>query len=130
MSAQLSAEQKALETRRNRLQAIRKILNVEIEDKKLESSSLKKRIVSLQTEIDNLRRKLPSKIMVSEHAMLRYLDRIRGVDLQEVQDEILTQESIDIINQLGNCSINTPAGFKIVVKNNTVVSVSQKEKEE
>ncbi len=128
MSAQLSAEQKALETRRNRLQAIRKILNVEIEDKQMESSSMKKRIVSLQTEIDNLKNRIPSKIIVSEHAMLRYLDRIRGVDLQEVQDEILTQESIDLINQLGSCSINTPAGFKIVVKNNTVVSVSEKEK--
>ncbi len=130
MSYKQSTEQKALETRRNLIQTERKVLVDEITDKQKSSSDMKKKIAELQSKIENLKEKIPSKIIVSEHAILRYLERVRGINLQEVEEEILSEASKKIIGELGNCKISTEAGFKIVVRNGTVVTINTKQEKE
>ena len=63
-----SAEIKGLETRRNKLQAERKQLNIEIQDKQKESSEMKSRIDIIQKKIEKLKSKKPKDLIVSEHA--------------------------------------------------------------
>ncbi len=126
MSYKQSAEQKALETRRNELQAERKVLVGEIADKQQISAVMKKKIGLLHKKIESIKEATPKKIIVSEHAMLRYLERVRGIDLQEIADIILTEKSVKIVQEFGDCKINTENGFKIIVKNNSVVTVSTK----
>ncbi len=130
MSYKQSTEQKALETRRNLIQSERKVLVDEIIDKQKTSGDMKRKIAELQTKIENIKEKTPSKIIVSEHAILRYLERVRGINLQEAEEEILTEASKKIIDELGNCKINTEAGFKIVVRNGIVVTINTKDKDE
>jgi len=126
MSYKQSAEQKALETRRNELQAERKVLVGEIADKQQISAVMKKKIGLLHKKIESIKEATPKKIIVSEHAMLRYLERVRGIDLQEIADIILTEKSVKVVQEFGDCKINTENGFKIIVKNNSVVTVSTK----
>ena len=126
MSYKQSAEQKALETRRNELQAERKVLVGEIADKQQISAVMKKKIGLLHKKIESIKEATPKKIIVSEHAMLRYLERVRGIDLQEISDIILTEKSVKVVQEFGDCKINTENGFKIIVKNNSVVTVSTK----
>lgn len=60
--------------------------------------------------------------IVSEHAQLRYLERVRGVNLQEVSAQVLPQEIIAVVKQLGDGTY--PAGtHKVKVRGGVVVTI-------
>lgn len=63
--------------------------------------------------------------VVSEHALLRYLERVKGIDLDAVRDEILDGRRSSI-RQLGSCKFKTGDGLTIVVKDRVVVTVMDK----
>ncbi len=125
MSAVLSAEQKALETRRNKLQIERKVLNVEITDLQKEASVKLVTIKKLQKQLDDLKEKAPKGIIVSEHAMLRYLQRVDGLDIEALQKRMLTENDREVIKKLGTCKIKTPDEVTLIVKDNVVVTVDE-----
>ena len=54
--------------------------------------------------------------------MLRYIERVLGIDLQEIQDKILPADKIDDVKKMGNCTfgLNT---HKITVKDGIIVTV-------
>ena len=64
-----------------------------------------------------------AQIIVSEHAMLRYFERVGGFSLDEVNKIILSDNAIAMIREFGSGTFPTGNGFSVVVKNNTVVSV-------
>jgi hypothetical protein len=79
-----------------------------------------------QSYIKNLRDKLAlskkGATKVSEHAILRYLERVRGISTTSIQDEILTPEVKKMVETLGNGTY--PNGdFQVVIKDNVVVTV-------
>ncbi len=126
MSAKLAAELKALETRRNKLQAEKKVLGQEINDKQGQFGIFNRKIKELQENIEALKKRAPKNIVVTEHAMLRYLERVDGLDLQELHDRILTPESQTIIDKLGTCRINTPDEVVLVVRDKNVITIAEK----
>lgn len=76
------------------------------------------RIQDLNQQINKLKQ---TRIVVSEHAMLRYLERIHGIDLEEVKREILSDKIREQIVTLGDGAY--PNGDIVVrVKGNTVVT--------
>ncbi len=117
-----SAEIKGLETRRNKLQAQRKSLNIEIQDKQKESSEMKVRIDGFQKKIEKLKSQKPKDLIVSEHAMLRYIERVMGIDLQELQNKILPPEKAYEVRAMGNCTYGL-GDHKLTVKDGIVVTV-------
>ena len=65
-------------------------------------------------------------ITVSEHALLRYCERVLNIDLEEAKQAILSDSVVDLMAKLGNNNGEYPVkegGFKIVVKNKTVVTI-------
>lgn len=60
---------------------------------------------------------------VSEHAILRYLERVEGVDIHEIEKKILTDELIDLTEKLGGSGIYPIGEVQAVLKNNTVVTI-------
>ena len=90
-----------------------------------EQSEIGKEITRLIIERNQIRaqiRKFTDKITVSEHAMLRFLQRYRGVDLDILANDILSEEDGKIIEELGDCEYLAGA-HKVVVKSNVVVTV-------
>jgi hypothetical protein len=78
----------------------------------------KKERISLITKIEEMKK---GELKVSEHAVLRYIERVIGINLEEVEKNILKciPESQEI---LGNGTY--PCGeYKVVVKENTVVTI-------
>ena len=117
-----SSEIKGLETRRNKLQAERKQLNIEIQDKQKESSEMKSRIDMLQKKIEKLKSKKPNDLIVSEHSLLRYIERVIGIDLEEIRAKILPDDKVSEIKAMGNCSYGL-GDHTIKVKDGVVVTV-------
>ena len=68
------------------------------------------------------------KIIVSEHAILRYLERVRGINMDEVKRSILPDGVKHMIKTLGDGVFPSGAGAHSVrVKGNVVVTVLTKE---
>lgn len=66
-----------------------------------------------------------AKVRVSDHAVIRYFERVLGLDLADIKKEL----SSDRINQMysklgdGKYPLEQGNGVRAVVVNNTVVSV-------
>lgn len=60
--------------------------------------------------------------IVSEHALLRYVERVMGIDLDEIRGLILTERNVKAIKFAGNCTIKS-GPLEFVVKNNVVTTV-------
>ena len=63
--------------------------------------------------------------VVTEHALLRYCERVLGIDLEEVKSKILSDQVRGHIDHFGSGTFpNNGAGFKVIVKKRQVVSVT------
>lgn len=78
---------------------------------------------TLKQNLANLMRKKEC-LMVTDHAIVRYLERVRGLNIQQVKDEILTDHAIGLIEKLGtNGEYPTGNGFSIVLRERNVVTI-------
>lgn len=115
-------ELKKLESMKSSLKA--EISSLELEEKGLkEELSIKKaRLNTLNQRIKNLGAK--KGLTVSEHAILRYLERVEGLDLKEIEEKILPESEKPKIRTLGNGHYPINKGeFKIIVKDGVVVTL-------
>ncbi len=109
MRAQEEAELQALKLQE-------KNLRHDISVKRLNINSLNQRIEKIYRTNENA--------AVSDHAIVRYFERVMGVDLEEVTDKILPPEMEESVEILGSGHFPVNDGeFKIVVKNGVVVTV-------
>lgn len=60
--------------------------------------------------------------VITEHAMLRYFERILGFNLDEVKKEILTDDLKALVKKLGDGKY-TIGGKKMIVRGNVIVTI-------
>ena len=100
----------------------------ELESKKLQLSDLTDEILKEKQRIGNLIKTIGDleckEIVISDHAMLRYLERIYELDLEMVKGQILTNEALSIIEQFGGNGKYQLKDFTLVLKNNTIVTIT------
>lgn len=79
----------------------------------------------LQTLRDKVREleEAAEGLIVTEHAMLRYIERVFGIDLKELEGRILTSRLLEQVSQLGSGKFPIDDGVKAVVKGNKVVTI-------
>ncbi len=83
---------------------------------------LKLKIINeIKTEIDKFN--LSNTIEISDHAIVRYTERVLGYDIDYIKKQILTTEIQELIETLGGNGNYPNKDFKVVVKNNTVVTI-------
>lgn len=113
---------KALETKKEQLELIRKNIINDIEENQKKSNELKQQINLINIDINELKNREDGKVVVSEHAMLRYIERVLGIDLDELNKKIINETDAKQISSLGNCTYSKD-GFKLKVKNNKVITI-------
>jgi len=118
-------ELKALETQLNKAQA--EILPLH-ENFKYASDAYHTAVAkrnAIQKRIETEKAKLQFKEpIVSEHALLRYLERIYCINLDDIRAAILSPGTIKAIKVMGNGKIPLPMGGRAVIKDNIVVSIT------
>lgn len=102
-------------------------------DTETEEKILDYQIKKLQKERDQKREKrvqlaqklTPKDLIVSEHAILRYMERIEGLDIDRVRKILLDQQIIDCHKKLGNNGEypSLDSSFKVKIKNNVITTV-------
>jgi len=117
----MSADLKHLQTRMNEASATVKRLDDEIGRLKQERGNALSLANNLRQQIAKLTEK---EIVVSEHAMLRYLERGAGQSLEDIKAQILTPQVEKCIRTLGNGTFPIGhGGLRAVVRDRVVVSV-------
>ena len=96
---------------------------------------LKVRMTEIQIQLNDTCRKVEEikttvrkikcdEITVSEHAIIRFIERVDEIDTEAIKREILSDDTIAKIRTLGNGKYPINEGKnKIVVKNNVVITV-------
>lgn len=112
-------------------------LEQELNDAKRGQKDANKAVSDIQSKISQVKQnmeKLKQKdIIVSEHALLRYFERVLGYDLEEIKAGILGGKTHDLIDQFNSGKFpqtmpppsNGQAGesFRLVVKNRVVTTI-------
>ncbi len=106
------------------LEAIR----IDISNSTKEFEAKKKAISKLRSMIEKLNN--TNEITISEHALVRYFERVLKFDMEEIKQNILTEEVLRLSEELGG-SGTYPTGkqdvdgdnYRVVLKNNVVVTV-------
>ena len=112
---------KGLKSQLKRMQGDTEALKVEISNKQKECNNKVKAIKVLKEQIDKFENN--KNIKVSEHAIVRYFERVKGFDISEVERDILTEEVLILIEKLGGTGGYPNKDFKVIIKNYTVTTV-------
>lgn len=98
-------------------------LKIELSNKNKEYSQKLNLINSIKKEIEQLEKIENNEFRVSEHAIIRYFERVKGIDIEEVQKEILNEKIKDMTKTIG-CNGTFPNnGFSVIIKDSTVTTV-------
>lgn len=65
-------------------------------------------------------------LTITDHALLRYLERCKGVDLEQIKTEMLPTRTADAISKLGDGTYTIHDRFTAVVRSGCVVTVYRK----
>ena len=108
-------------------------LNIAKQDLVAEKQSLRltnQKVAQMQRQVEELEQQVKAVpmnvgVVVSEHALLRYLERVKKIDMAALVDEILDEKSKSLIDfAKGNCTVKR-SDCHLVVKNNVVVTVNE-----
>lgn len=113
-------ELKQLNTRLTKAKALEK----EASDGIAAARAHHKRCVEERSKLESMLEAASRKgLSLTEHAILRYLERVHGLNINEVQDKILTEELKAMVEKLGNGKYPIGHGVRAVVRNNAIISI-------
>jgi len=116
----MSKQLKQLQTRLSLLESEREVKKIEVLTKQKECAEITKEIGKIKNTISSI----STSPIVSEHAILRYLERVNGIDVFAIEKEILSASVLKIIETLGgNGKYPLDNGYKAVIKDNVVVTI-------
>ena len=119
----ISQRLKALRSEKKKRGERVRALNDEISRIRSDVKTENDHIEKLNNEISDLTTS-NKEVVVTEHAMLRYLERVKGLDLEDVRDEIESDKLRAMISQFGGNGRFTVDGKNYRVKNYSVITVT------
>jgi predicted DNA binding CopG/RHH family protein len=112
---------KGLKSQLKKMEGDAEALKVEAANKQREYNAKRNKIQTLKYEIERLDKN--GNIRVSEHAIVRYFERVKGFDISEIEKEILTDEVLKLVEQLGGNGGYPNKDFKVLMKDFTVTTI-------
>lgn len=115
---------KELQTLLTKTQSEFNVLKVDIQNKNNELSAKGNKIKELKNKIASFGQNEETPY-ISDHAVIRYLERVKGIDVESFKKEILSDKTMEFISKLGTSGTYPNGEFKVVMKNNVVVTVKK-----
>lgn len=63
------------------------------------------------------------KVAVTDHAVLRYMERVMGIDVEAVRAKILAEGRDKMAQKMVNCNLPVAPGMVALVRNGVVVTI-------
>ena len=116
-----SQELKRLQSLLNQLQLDFKTLQESQSRLKMENETKRKQIQEVEEKIQTLKGSHET-IIISEHAIIRYLERVYGLDLEKIKEEILPASIAVQAKRIGNGRYGV-TGHTVLIKDNVAITV-------
>lgn len=110
-----------LHAKKRDLEPLVKTLREESRLKNQEYARALNDLEALSKEISNIRH---LTITMSDHAVLRYLERSMPLDISRIRNEILTEEFCFVVKKMGDGKYPVGKGLKAVVVNSVIVTIT------
>ena len=120
MSARDAAELKGLQVRLQKARADADNAKAALSDAQRKANEAGRLVSTLEEQVRAFTADDP---VVTEHALLRYCERILGIDLEAAKSEILSPSRLAIVRAMGTGKVDMPGGRKLVFKNRAVVTI-------
>jgi septation ring formation regulator EzrA len=98
------------------------IIKKQVADAQRNYSGKLSQIKKVKDEIEAIDKN--ENLKVSEHAIIRYLERKGGLDISMIESQILSEEVRCLVSKLGGNGTYPNKDFKVVMKNHTVVTIT------
>jgi len=112
---------KKLKSLLNTMQSDVEVLKIDFTNKQREYGVKVQEINNLKKEIEKLEGL--DTLKVSEHAIVRYFERVLGYNIEEIEGIILSDNVVKMIETLGGSGTFPNENFQVVMKNNTVITI-------
>lgn len=122
----MQKEQKTIKELQSQVQALKgevSALTTLITTKQRELSTKKKIIDEIESKIRSFA--TVHTPIISEHAIIRYYERVCGVDFTPIKNEILSSDVQKMLTTLGGNGTIPNNGYKVICKNYVVVSITK-----
>jgi uncharacterized protein (DUF2344 family) len=110
---------KQLQSRHTKVEAEIKTLTQEARDINNRLNNRKQILLNIENQMNTIN----IEPTVSEHAVLRYLERYEGICVEDIKNHILSDTLKALITKLGSGKYPLGDGHSVVVKNKCIVSV-------
>jgi hypothetical protein len=114
---------KGLQSQLNLVEGEIQVVKTQIKVKKDELQAKIKTAKSLQERIRQYCGEGEEPV-VSEHALLRWVERVKGINLEEIKQEMLNPFVLNQINTLGGNGTVVGENFSLKMRNNTITTVT------
>lgn len=112
---------KGLESQLHKAESEVALCKVELLSKQKEYDTLRMNLNSIKEKISKLTSN--TEIIISEHALLRYIERVLNIDIEEISNSILTDQFKTLVYTLGDGKIPLNNDFTAIVKDNVVTTI-------
>ena len=111
-----------------RMQTRRRQIISSLKEIRATQGDLQKKQNKLTEELEELNIKIGAQgneePVISEHAILRYMERVLNMDIERIKAMIVDSNTAALIKNLKTAKIPVGDGIRLVVKDNVVVSVN------
>ncbi len=105
-------------------------IDVELKRKKAAFDAEMKKVIEIDNKIIGLEELIkslkPRNIRISTHALLRYIERILKIDIEEIKRKIINKDIEQSYYQLGDGKYHN-GNITLLINNDTVVTITNKE---
>jgi len=122
MNSKQAEEFKGLKKRKTKLEAEVSEKRDVMSQANREYSLSDKELKRVTTRIKDFEQSIKD-MTVTDHAMVRYFERVLGIDIEEVKKQILTENVVTMARSLGNGKYPIENGCRVIVQNNSVVTI-------
>lgn len=113
---------KGLQSQLKNLKQDAELMKIEVTVKQKEYQQKLDSVKRIRQELERLD-SVPV-LKVSEHAILRWAERVKGLDVKELEKEILTEPILKMVETLGGSGSFPNGEHNVVMKNYTVVTIT------
>jgi chromosome segregation ATPase len=123
MTIKTSSELKALKTRLTEAEVDLSIKLEASRDANREAERARTKVATVKAQLTALESAAKAKdVIVTEHAILRYIERVYGIDLEEIRERMLAGGVRETIENFGSGKIPCEGG-RLIVKDRVVMTV-------
>ncbi len=115
-------ELKKIETKLRLLREERETIRQQSVIKQQELSAKDKEIKDTQKLLES--KSSDKKLKLTEHAVLRYLERVKNLDLEEIENEILTEDFKKQVDTFGGTLTYNGPEFSAVLKDFKIITIT------